>query len=193
MKKILSLAIALAVLVQVSARGIEPESPLGVSVIKYGAVVKLFYRGAQSGTVTVAIYNEKKVAVFRETLQNTEDFMRPYDFSALPAGVYTISLTDEKGTSVKTVTHNISAGKRIAKLTRLGKEDNRYVLSVPNQGADVLKVRIFNHNNTMLHQETVAINGNFAKLYNLGDRRGEYFFVISDKKGNRNLLHTSRR
>lgn len=191
MKKILSLAIVLAVVVHVSAKGVEPESPRGVSVIKNGAVVKLFYRGVQSGTVKVAIYNEKRIPVFRETLQHTEDFMRPYDFSALPEGNYTIALTDGNGTTVKTVTHKVSSGTRVAKLTRLGKQDHRYVLSVPNQGTDVLKIRIFDRNNTMLYQETETVNGNFAKLYNLGERGGECFFVISDKNGNRNLLHTA--
>lgn len=191
MKKILSLAIALAVVVHVSAKGVEPETPFGVSVIKNGAVVKLFYRGEQSGTVKVAIYNNSGTTVFRETLKNTEDFMRPYDFSKLAAGVYTIELTDEKGVSVRKVTHNISSGKRIAKLTRINKQDHRYVLSVPNQGGDVLKVRIFDQHSNLVHQETDVVNGNFAKLYNLGKNGDNYFFVITDKKGNRNLLQCS--
>ena len=98
MKKILlSLVMVVAVVAQVNARSIEPESPLGVSIVKSGTLVKVFYRAEESGNVKVTIFNDKGVVVFKETLPNTDDFMRPYNFSALPKGVYIIRLTDKNG------------------------------------------------------------------------------------------------
>src|SRR5689334_12678949 len=101
MKKILSLVVVLIAIGQVSAKGIEPKSPVGISVIKQGAIVKLFYRGEQSGKVKVTIFNEKGDVIYREILANTEQFMRPYNFSSLPEGAYTIELRDDQGRRVE--------------------------------------------------------------------------------------------
>lgn len=181
------LAMMLVSVVQTSAMSsAKPESPVGMSVVKTGSIVKLFYRGEQRGDVSVAIYDERGATIYKERLQDTRGFMRPYNFSAMPSGVYTVELTDEKGSVKRTVLYTTSNNKRVARLTRLDKGEHRYVLSVPNSGSDVLKVRIYNENNRLLYHKKERIEGDFARVYNLNTVRGRLIFEITDKNGNSN-------
>lgn len=188
MKKILSLVVVLIAIGQVYATGTEPHSPVGISVIQKGAVVKLFYRGEQSGKVKVTIYNEKGVVVYKEVLEDTDQFMRPYNFSPLPAGQYVIELRDEQGTRTQKVTHGNTNRKLLAHLRRMNPGGNTYILAVPNRGKDELTVKIYGEGNTLLYEETEVVDGNFAKLYNLDKVEGKHVFEVADKAGRVNRL-----
>ena len=191
MKKILSLVVVLIAIGQVSAKGIEPKSPVGISVIKQGAVVKLFYRGEQSGKVKVTIFNERGDVIYREVLANTDQFMRPYNFSSLPEGEYTIELRDEQGRRVEQVDHKFASEKRTAHLTRLSGPKNRFMLAVPNEGEDDLRIRIMDDRNAVLYEETQHVIGDFAKVYNLHHLTGEHVFEVSDNTGRVSRLFKS--
>jgi hypothetical protein len=102
----------------VNANDVNPKSPVGMSVLKYKNIVKVFYRGEQTGKVKVNIYNEQGKLVFNEILRNTENFMRPYNFSFLPAGEYTIELSDTQGTHAQKVTYTVADDKGIVRLNR---------------------------------------------------------------------------
>lgn len=189
MKKILSLVVVLIAIAQVNAKGIEPESPLGTSVIKHGTLVKLFYRGEQTGKVTVTIYNKAGVVLFRETFRNTDQFMRPYNFSKLPPGEYSIEIMDGQGKRYEKVTHAVNSEKiRVAHLTRLSDRESKYMLSVPNKGHDEIQVKIYDGKNSIVYQGTETITGNFAKVYDLNTIEGSHTFQITDRTGRVNRL-----
>jgi hypothetical protein len=184
MKKILSLVLVLIAISQVNAKGIEPESPLGTSVVKHGALVKLFYRGEESGKVTVTIYNENGLTLFRETFQNTDQFMRPYNFSALPSGDYRFEIMDANGKRYEKVTHTVNSKKtRVAHLTRLSDRESKYMLAVPNKGSDQIQIKIYDGKNSIVYQATETITGNFAKVYDLTSIEGSHTFQITDSTG----------
>ena len=189
MKKILSLILVLIAIGQINAKGIEPNSPVGTSVIKKGALVKLFYRGEQSGKVKVTIYNSNGSVVFKEVMQNREHFMRPYNFSSLPSGEYTIEISDEQGTRTEKVEHaGRSQQKRAAHLSRLNHSSEKYMLAVPNKGKDELVVKIYNERNAVIYQERARVAGDFAKVYDLSRVKGAHTFEITDKDGRVNRL-----
>lgn len=176
-----------AVVAQVNARSIEPESPLGVSIVKSGTLVKVFYRAEESGNVKVTIFNDKGVVVFKETLPNTDDFMRPYNFSALPKGVYIIRLTDKNGAVERKVEHNLDR-KIMAKFTRLNPKEHKYMLSVPKGKSNSFTVRVLDSRGRILLEETHAANGDFAKVYNLNNIGGGHTIELTDGKGRRNVF-----
>jgi hypothetical protein len=186
MKKILSLVVALIVVGYVHAYSISPDSPVGMSVIKSGDVVKLFYRGEKSGKVKVTIYNDKGQKVFVETMRKTEHFMRPYNFSSLPEGNYTIELSDEQGTRSQKIKHSVvsQSNTQFAHITRLDDSGTRYILAVSNAGSDALTVKIYDDRNNLLYRETEIVDGNFGKVYNLTKVSGNHTFVVSDADGN---------
>jgi hypothetical protein len=183
MKKILTLVILAIAVGQVNATRIDPKTPVGISVLKLGNVCKLFYRAEQRGDVHVSIYNQKGSVVFSEVIRKTDNFMRPYNFSALPHGTYTIELNDGQRTRSEKVEHRISPGRRVATLLRVNKDDNRYLLAIPNKGHDVLTIRIFDERNTLLFEGREAVDGDFAKVYNLSGVRGTPMFEVADREG----------
>ena len=194
MKKILSLVLVVIAIGHMNAKGIEPNSPLGTSIIKKGALVKLFYRGEHSGKVKVTIYDENGTVVFKEVVENHEHFMRPYNFSSLPSGEYTIHIADENGTRIEKVEHGVSKKKRPANLWRLNPDSNKYMLSVPRNGSDELVVKIYDERNTVIYQETARMSGDFAKVYDLSQVKGAHTFEITDNNGGvRRLAKPSRK
>lgn len=194
MKKILSLVLVLIAIGHMNAKGIEPNSPLGTSIIKKGALVKLFYRGEHSGKVKVTIYDENGTVVFKEVVENHEHFMRPYNFSSLPSGEYTIHIADENGTRIEKVEHGVSKKKRPANLWRLNPDSNKYMLSVPRNGSDEPVVKIYDERNTVIYQETARMSGDFAKVYDLSQVKGAHTFEITDNNGGvRRLAKPSRK
>jgi hypothetical protein len=195
MKKILSLVLVLIAIGHINAKGIEPNSPLGTSVIKKGALVKLFYRGEHSGKVKVTIYDENGSAVFKEVMQNREHFMRPYNFSSLPSGEYTIEIVDDQGTRTEKVEHaGVSKKKRPANLWRLNPDSNKYMLSVPRNGSDELVVKIYDERNSVIYEERAQVSGDFAKVYDLSQVKGAHTFEIRDNNGGvRRLSKPSRK
>ena len=191
MKKILAVVFALIAIGHADAKGTEPRSPVGMSVVKNGSVIRVFYQGEQTGKVKVLIYNEKGQRVFSEVMKNTENFMRPYNFSSLPDGEYTIEISDEKGKHFKRIAYFREPEERIAYLARLKKGEAKYMLAVLNDGREALTIRIYDERHHLLYKETQVPEGNFAKVYNLNQVAGQHIFEVADQTGNITRLSKS--
>ena len=109
--------------------------------------------------------------------------MRPYNFSTLPEGDYTITLRDGQSKRIEHVHHFHPAGSRIVNAIRINKDENRYLLAVPNVGHDVLTIRIFDDKHSLLFEGNESVDGDFAKVYNLNDVKGAQLFEVTDGRG----------
>jgi hypothetical protein len=115
--------------------------------------------------------------------------MRPYNFSELPSGEYSIEIVDGQGKRYEKVTHSVNTKKiRVAHLTRLSDRENKYMLAVPNKGNDQIQVKIYDDKNSIVYQATETITGNFAKVYDLTSIEGAHTFQIMDRVGRVNRL-----
>jgi hypothetical protein len=184
MKKIFLMVITLAVFAGVSNAGPvdEIKSPTGVGVMKSGSTFKLYYKGAKAGTVKVSIYNNSGELVFNETLKNVESFMRPYNFSGLSEGDYTIAVTNDNGRQIEKIRYWKGKADRFATVKRIAGSD-KYVLSVSNKRSNRLTVRIYDGNGTKVYDASENVSGDFAKVYSLSNVDGDVFFEISDSNG----------
>lgn len=185
MKKFLTIFFVLtAVCGGVQANEIDnPKAAAGMAVMKSGSVIKLFYKGTVSGDVKVSIYSEKGEKVFTETIRNIENFVRPYNFSTLPEGAYTIELKGADGRQLQKVNYSKGKIEKLMNLMHLTGSENKYVLTVANKGSEKLKVRIYDEKNNLLYNETEAIQGDFAKIYNLNKVSGRFLFEVTDQNG----------
>jgi len=183
MKKISLVLIACGLIAGVSYAGPidEVKSPAGVAVMKTGSTFKVFYRGESSRTVRVSIYNSNRDLVFHETLKKVDSFVRPYNFSSLPEGDYTIEVADGSSCKVEKVSYRNKKVQRAVTVKLL--EDGRYILSVPNKGFDILKIRILSSAGAELYRSTETITDDFAKIYRLDGISGKVSFEIQDKNG----------
>ncbi len=175
---------------QVNANGADPKTPSGMSVVKSGNICKIFYRGEQRGNIQVTIYNENGRVVFSEVIRKKDNFMRPYNFSTLPEGTYTIALNDGQTTRLEKFAHVLNKDQRPIRLIRVNNTGNKYLLAIPNEGHDVLTISIFNDHSSLLYRATESVRGNFAKVYYLGGE-GRYYFQVADQEGRINRVSIS--
>jgi hypothetical protein len=197
MKKLFSILIALTMVVgAVRANDADPKSPKGMAVIKSGSIFKLFYKGEQSGDVKVKITDSRGDAVFTETIKNIESFVRPYNFSSLSEGEYTIELDGRDGKQaqhVSYVSHNNIIAPKLANILHVTGSNQSYMLTVSNKaGADVLKIKIYDAANSLVYSETQEIAGDFAKVYNLNKVGKNFSFEVTDSSGSTQLLTYNR-
>jgi hypothetical protein len=190
MKNLLTILVVLTAVcgaVNVNASD-KPKSPTGVAVVKSGSTFKVFYRGSKMGNVKVTIYNAQGTAVFTEKIHNLESFVRPYNFSSLTEGEYTVELEDADGKQVQSLSYHVATTKKLMKLAHIKGTDNKYVLMVSNKGSDVLNVKVYDESNTLVHTSTENLQGDFAKVYNLNTIGKNFSFEVTDRSGNTQTL-----
>jgi hypothetical protein len=184
----------LAALVTLSAIGAavgkdEPRNAgLVVVPVKGSEVFKVIYKGENAGRVKLNIYNAQSEVIFSETLSNIEGFIRPLNFAGLQSGEYTVELVDATGKKVEKVNYQPFKSKKFVHVSKLVKEDGKFLLAVTNAGTEKINVRIYDAANNLLHSETREVAGEFAQLYTVKNFSG-VIFEVSDKDGN---VKTSR-
>ncbi len=185
MKKFFSfLAILAFVAVSVSANAIDDRNTsVGVAIMKSGSTFKVFYKGEKTGNVKVTIYNASRKAVYTETLRQVNNFMRPYNFSSLAEGDYTIEVVSVNGKSVEAVEYSKGKIEHFANVVKVLGSDDKFLVSIANKGTDVITVRILSESNAVLYKSTEEISGDFAKVYKLKDLDGSILFEISNESG----------
>jgi hypothetical protein len=185
MKKIsLFLVMLLSVTTVVSANNVDDPRPVsGMAVMKTGSTFKVFYKAIKAGTVKVSILDAKHDEVFTETFHNIENFVRPYNFSSLQEGEYTIEVSNNDGKQIEHVTYRKGNLQRLAHLARVEGSSDKYILSLSNKGQDQISVKIYNESNTLLYSQLETISGDFAKIYCLNNVSGQLSFEITDKNG----------
>jgi hypothetical protein len=163
----------------------KPEVAPRMAVVRNGATVKVFYRGEALNRVTVRIYNADGKVVLQDNLGMLDNFVRPYNFSNLEEGAYTIELSDNAGKQISQFTYNLKA-KSVEKPARLIKVANhkaKYVLMVPSEGQDRIRVKITDDFNRVVYENDEEFTGNFAQIYNLEKITEKFSIEIIDKDG----------
>lgn len=185
MRKYLTILVVLtAVCSSVSANEIDkPKTPVGMAVVKTGAIFKLYYKGLKPADVRVTIFNDKGIPVYKETLRHIESFMRPYNFSTLGEGDYTIELDGEEGKQIQKISYHKFSSKKLMNIIRVAGSEDKYMLRVSNKGSEKLQIRIFDRSNALIYVGNENIEGDFAKIYDLGKTGSGFVFEITDKNG----------
>jgi hypothetical protein len=145
-------------------------------------VFKLVYKSEESTKVQITIFNSQKEIVFNEIVADMANFTRPYNFSQLPEGEYTIEVKDTFGKKIEKVNYSQGAVKSIISVFKVTNAPSKYMLTAVNDGSNEITVNILNAEGETLYHETLNVNGNFALIYNLVEE-GKYTFVVSDKSG----------
>jgi hypothetical protein len=185
MKKTLSILAAITIFsTALFANNIDnPNAATGMAIMKNGTTVKLFYKGTKQTDVKVSIYNATNTLVYSETIKNVDGFVRPYNFTNLEEGEYSIELLGENGRQVERVIYKLGKVQKLANVMHVTGEPNKYILTVANKGQDVLTIKIYGDKGVLLYSKTEEVNGDFAQVYNLDKYNGGLTFEVSDSKG----------
>lgn len=143
-----------------------PASSLTVSS-KNEAVFNVSYQTSQTGTVRVSIVNNENQIVFSEVLKNIGSFTRPYNFSELKEGDYTIVVEGANGKQAEKINYATSKVIGFAMVSEVENQKNKYLLNVTNSGAQVVTVRVISNDGQVLNERTMEVNGSAGVVYDL--------------------------
>jgi len=158
-----------------------------VAVVEDGAIFKLYYRPLEQMDVKISIHDAADKIVFSEVLKKSEGFVRPYNFSNLPEGNYTIEIVDNSGRHTESVTYRKNNITALAHLIRIPGGE-KYVLTVPNRNLGEVTVRILDSFDNVIYNQKESVVGDFAKIYNLEECSGKFVFEVTDGQGVRKSL-----
>jgi hypothetical protein len=191
MKKNLFFFLALTVFSSVSfARNLEtPPASLRMGIIRSGSTFKVFYKGTSLNKVTVNIYDAKGAKLFSDNLGFQENFVRPYNFSELAEGNYTIELVDGLGKQLESVSYSKGKVEKLGTLIKMADGSGKYLLIVPSKGRDVLKVTITDASGEVVYQNEESVESDFAKIFDLKSISKDFTLSITDSKGATKHIH----
>jgi hypothetical protein len=161
----------------------NPGASSSATVVKIGSTFKLYYKGAEQADVKISILNGRNNVVFSETLKKVEGFVRPYNFSKLPEGEYTIQISDKFGRQIEKITYKQEKPEALAHLLKVAGSEAKYLLTVSSRGESDVTVRIYDNTNSVIYNKTEIVSSDFARIYNLEGIGGEFTFEVSDAKG----------
>jgi hypothetical protein len=193
MKSRAIVAASMLMLVSVFAYAINPtESQLEVVTQQSKSILKVIYQGASSGKAVLTVYNQSGEIVFVDKIYSERGFIRPLNFTGMEKGVYKIEVSTSQGVIVKSVEYGAAPESKlvvanegsikavhIAKLTAV----NKYLVSVSNQGASKITVRVYDGNKELVYNRKVTIRGDYGVVYNLKDVVGTPSFEVIDEVG----------
>jgi hypothetical protein len=185
MKKITLLSFAVLFSTMMFAKTYPENSfPASKVSVKKGNenTFSLMYKPEKSTNVNISIVDATGAVIFTETLKNTEGFMRPYNFSGLKEGIYTLEVADAFGEHTELVDYRSDRVEKSISLKKIGSE-GKYLLTASGQGEEAITVTIYDALDNLIHRETSITEGNFGQVYNLGKMTDGVTFEIASADG----------
>jgi hypothetical protein len=179
--KITSILLAFVLLSVVA----KAESPATFAVVagSKASVYNIYYTSAETGKVKISILNDENHLVFSEVLSNVASFKRPYNFSQLSEGQYTIVVEDKNGKQVEQVNYSMNKVVSFISVKEVANAENKYILNVTNNGTEEVLVKIYS-GSALLHSQNVSVTGNFGLVYNLTKIKSPEAISFSVTTGN---------
>ncbi|HEY3402026.1 MAG TPA: hypothetical protein VGK59_01500 [Ohtaekwangia sp.] len=149
------------------------------------SVYNVYYKTAEAGRVKVSIYNSGNKLVFSEMLYNVASFMRPYNFSELSEGEYTVVVEDKNGKQAEKVNYAMNKITSIIKVTEVANASDKFLLNVTTTGTQSVTVKIFDATQTLVYNNEVEVTGSFGVIYNLSQIKStdNITFEVSTSNG----------
>jgi hypothetical protein len=155
-----------AAMITISASAIASTS-FSVTPSTTSSTYILNYKSNEIGKVKVSIFNSNSEMIFTEVLNNVGSFKRPYNFSELAQGNYTIVIEDKNGKQVENVSYRLNKTAPFINVKAVANAQNKYQVSVSNTGKEQVSVKIYDNANGLLHSDIIEVNGNYGVIYNL--------------------------
>lgn len=130
-------------------------------------VFSIQYKNSEKNNVRVSILNDKKEIIFTEEFRNVTSFKRPYNFSQLAEGEYTIVIEDKNGKQTEKISYQLNKVVSYVHVAQVPNKENKYWLNIANNGTEVLSVRIFAEDGTALHEQTLEVTGTLSTVFDL--------------------------
>ena len=124
-------ALVICFMMSVAAIAATPTSVLVKAATKE-SVFNIHYSAIEKGNVKVSILDSNEKSVFNEVLTQVTSFVRPYNFSELPEGEYTIVIEDINGKQAEKINYTLNKITSFINVAKVANEGNKYWLNVAN-------------------------------------------------------------
>ena len=117
-------------------------------------------------------------------IANESRFVRPYNFSEMPFGTYTLRITEAQETITKQIYHGaqtlVEAQKSgVAKVSVVAKEAQKFELSVLGNNNGPVQLTIYNESDKIIFEDNIQETGSYRKQYDLSKLMiGRYSFDV---------------
>lgn len=152
-------------------------------------IIKVIYKSETSENVRMKIYNEAGNVVYAHTIKVVNGFMLPINLARLAFGEYTIEIAGKSGVQSKKIKYGVEVAQAransVLKTVHVSKvaDQNKYIMSIINEGSQWINVKIFDGSDTLIHSESRMIKGNNGLVYTLEQIVGIPTFEVTDKTG----------
>lgn len=153
----------------------------GIKVRKAGDIFKVTYQSPVECRVKVTITDAKGEVLFTEKVDSHGGFTRPYNFSQLPKGDYTIQVEDLSGSYSEKLSYRDK--KWVTHVGKIKSEENKYIVSIPGLGKQEVIVYVYNQFQELVFTDHVFNDGDFAKVYHLKDLEGATIQLVNQFSG----------
>lgn len=180
-KSILVVAIAL---ISSVAFANEPGGPkLSVVNVKDAGVFKVIYENPTGEKIRMTITDAEGKTLFNESVKVTTGFIRAVNFKGMTPGEYKIEIADNKTVYTEKVNYSLTSTVKGVHVAKLTKDQDKYLLSIANDGAEQVNVKILDGSNNVVHDQNLAVVGDLGLVYNLKAVVGSPTFEVTDQAG----------
>jgi hypothetical protein len=147
--------------------GIKGSVKANVETTTRNGVYNLIYRTTTTGTVKVTITNSVGEVIMVDQIEGRTSFLRPYNFVALPAGAYSITVQDRNGRTTLPLVHTgkVAAVQPVVQIQPV--ETNKYEVKMLGSRADEVSVNIYDAAHRLVYSEKISQKGSFSRVYDL--------------------------
>jgi hypothetical protein len=149
------------------------------------SVYNVAYKAVEAGKVKVSIYNDNNELVFTETLNAVSSFNRPYNFSELAEGEYTIVLESKNDKQAEKVSYRSNKVTTYISMKEVADSANKYQLNLTSSTTDAVSVKIYNASDALVHEQKMKVTGRAGFIFDLNKVKSDMItFEISTSNGN---------
>jgi len=160
----------------------EPEVKIIPSVSSH--TYKLVYVSDLAGQVKVDIIDKNGSTILTDRILNKNGFIRPYNFSNLPEGAYTLKVIDGQNEIKESFTYETAVTKSPISVRTDLESDNKVKLTVIGVQKEKVIVKIIDRFNRVVAEDDIDAVKSFCKVYDFSKIGGTDFtfeVITSDK------------
>ncbi len=134
---------------------------------------------AEGSTAILKIKDTQGHVLHREAIQQSDAYMKKYDFSSLPSGEYLVELSTKGGTI--TESFDLTSGKAESQYFKpaVQVEPGMIKVAFVNRIASPVSLKLYDRRGDVLYQETVSSQETFSKGLNVSKLMpGQYSLAI---------------
>lgn len=169
MKKMMLILLIIATFCEVSMAVSESE----MAVVRHGDIFKVIYKSPYLSCVKMSITDKNGAEIFAEELICNQGFIRPYNFSSLPKGDYTIQLSDGPDKKIEKVhfdDNTVGDQPWLAHLMQVKSKDKKVLVAIPyQQASNDFTIQIVDDQDHVIYNEDQKIDSAYARVFKFKD------------------------